>query len=84
MTPTVHLNGTGRETLLKEVVDAAHAVDAAWTALAAMTVHARDYYLQGPNALRQAEREHRERLEAIRAVYDDLLALWARIDQEGA
>jgi hypothetical protein len=82
-TPTVHLNGTSRESLLIQVSDAAHALDAAWTALCAMAPHGRDYYPQGVLALRDAEREHSARLDAISTVYLDLMALWERIDQAG-
>lgn len=83
MTPTIHLNGTGREALMTQVLDAAHAVDAAFTALCAMEPHGRDYYPQGANALRHAQREHGERIDAVRAIYRDLQKLAMRIDSAG-
>jgi hypothetical protein len=83
MTPTIHLNGTGRDALLRQVLDAAHAVDAAFEALCGMEPHGRDYYPQGPQAFRRAQNEHSERIEAVRAVYLDLNQLAQRIDRAG-
>jgi hypothetical protein len=83
MTPTIHLNGTGREALMTQVLDAVHAFDMVLTALCAMEPHGRDYYPQGANALRHAQREHGERYDAVRAVYLDLRNLALRIDRAG-
>lgn len=52
--PTVHLNGTGRDTLLTEYKEAHAALVAARDALVKTTCHGRDYYPQGPQAYYQA------------------------------
>lgn len=44
--PTVHLNGTGRETLFREYQSAYRAIREAREKFASTTCHARDYYVQ--------------------------------------
>jgi len=48
--PTVHLNGTSREELLRQLQDAWQAVFQARDALAKASPNARDYYPQGEHA----------------------------------
>jgi hypothetical protein len=55
--PTIHLNGTGRETLLAEYHAAYRAVLAARDAFHATTCNGRDFYPQGPDAYSQARTE---------------------------
>lgn len=79
MIPTVHLNGTGKHNLLSELETAYAAVGTAIDALRQVTVHGRDYYVQGPHAYGQARTEMDVRLDALRAVQDDLLAMHTAI-----
>lgn len=79
--PTIHLNGTSREYLFDEAVAAAGALRGAITALEAMTVNARDYYPQGPDAYPEAAREHRERIERVRGVLNEVYALLDSLDE---
>lgn len=53
--PVPHLNGTGRETLLREYREAHQALDAFAMALHRVTCHGRDYYLAGADALQEAK-----------------------------
>jgi hypothetical protein len=48
--PTVHLNGTGGDSLKREYHAAYKAIDAAMDALGAATSNGRDFYPQGPDA----------------------------------
>lgn len=79
--PTIHLNGTSREYLFEEAVSTAGALRGAITALEAMTVNARDYYPQGPDAYPEAAREHWERIERVRGVLNEVYALLDSLDE---
>lgn len=61
--PTIHLNGTGADSLKQEYRAARRAIGAAVDALAAATCNARDFYPQAPGAW---ERARAERAEAFR------------------
>lgn len=83
MIPTIHLNGTSRDALLTQVLDAAHAVTAAINAVAAAVPNGRDYYPQGPTALSLAMQEHGNRLWLLVNVLDQLQAIAEAIANEG-
>jgi hypothetical protein len=70
--PVVHLNGTGRETLLREYTAALAAVEIAFDALATATCHGRDYYPQGPDAYPEARRARNHHLDNLRHLIRDL------------
>jgi hypothetical protein len=82
--PTVHLNGTSADDLIAGYRYAMEAVDAAIDAVKATGPNGRDYYVQGPAALEQAQDEHRSRLVRLTAIADELrdLAI-AVMDQKG-
>lgn len=79
--PTIHLNGTSREYLFEEAVAAAGALRGAIAALEGMTVNARDYYPQGPDAYSEAAREHRGRIERVRGVLSEVYVLLDSLDE---
>jgi len=79
--PTIHLNGTSRQYLHEEALAAHRALSAAVDALAAMTVHARDYYPQGADAYAEAAREHRERIERVRQVLVEVADLCCALEE---
>jgi hypothetical protein len=70
--PTVHLNGTSRETLTAEYLAALRAVQAALVAVRAITVNGRDYYPQGPTVFYAAEDEHCARLQRLETTEAEL------------
>ena len=72
MAPRVHLNGTSGEALLDENRKARDAVAVAFALLAHGGPNARDYYVIGTDAFRQARDEHRDRLRQLRIVLDEL------------
>lgn len=70
MKPTIHLNGSSRETLQQGFEKAYRAINAAQEAFAECAPNARDYYVQGPDAYRRASAEYVRHAEAIRAALD--------------
>ncbi len=73
--PSVHLNGTSREELLRQVHDAGQAVWQARDALAKSSPNARDYYPQGELAYPAARAEHDRRARALLGVQEELEVL---------
>lgn len=70
--PTVHLNGTSYDELMRQVLDARDAIHKAEKALTDMAPNGRDYYPQGDDALRLAQAKHKERMNALRTIVYDL------------
>jgi len=58
--PTIHLNGTGAQSLKDEYRALRHAVLAAEDALVAATCNGRDFYPQEPGAFEAARREREQ------------------------
>jgi hypothetical protein len=73
--PTIHLNGSGRDSLVEGWEAAWSAAEAAFEALKRTAPNGRDFYPQGPEALAKAIDEHRDRLRKIQAVQDELQEL---------
>lgn len=82
MTPTVHLNGTDGNVLRDQYKEAADAVRAAIDAVCDAGPNARDYYVQGPDAYRAAQREHDARVEHLKRVRLELVALTEGIQDQ--
>ena len=66
--PTIHLNGTGADTLQQEYRAVRKAVDAAATALVHATCNARDFYPQEPGAWQRARDERAEAFRLLQLV----------------
>jgi len=75
MTPTVHLNGTGASELLDQVTDAGEAAYELIEALENMAPNGRDYYVQGPSALKKAMAEHQDRIKRVVDLRKELEAI---------
>ena len=73
--PTVHLNGTSRQSLIDDNDAAYNALRAAVRALEKAAPNARDYYVQGDGAFANAVAQHVARLTALRSVLADLEAI---------
>jgi hypothetical protein len=87
--PTIHLNGTGAESLEREYRAVRRAVAAAAEALAAATCNARDFYPQGSEAWHRAKAERAEAFRLLTQVSDyaeawELHAMDHRRGREGA
>lgn len=73
--PTIHHNGTSKRDLLEGYVNADAAIRKAMEAMAKTCPNGRDYYPQGPHAMGQAQREHEARMEALRDIAKQMVAL---------
>lgn len=70
--PLVHLNGSGRRSLLDGYTAAAQKVREALDALRDTAPNGRDYYPRGASALPRAIAEHDVRIQRLDAVLADL------------
>lgn len=70
--PSVHMNGTSRQELIRLNLEAIEAIDAAMEALGRAGPNGRDYYPQGPDATMEARRQHANRMHNLRAARDEL------------
>lgn len=66
--PTIHLNGTGADTLQREYRDLRKAVDAAAERLTTATCNPRDFYPQEPGAWQRARDERAEMFRLLQTV----------------
>ena len=82
--PTIHMNGTSRGALSDALREAASKLRDARAAIQETSPNGRDYYLQGPNAIRAATIEHVERLRKLDAVYDEIYALYEAVENAGS
>lgn len=79
--PTIHLNGTSRESLMDGFEAAYYALGKAYDVLKQTAPNGRDYYPQGPHALQQAADEHMARLRKIDEVRDEISELMCAISE---
>jgi len=82
MIPTIHLNGTSGEELRDQWTAAQRAIDDAITALCDAGPNARDYYVQGPDAALQAQREHEDRMKQLRSMRNDIAQIVDKIEEQ--
>ncbi len=75
--PTIHINGTGAETLRAEYQALSKALQAAEDRLLAATCNGRDFYPQGPDAYYVARQERDEMLAKLHEIMD-YAAAWHR------
>jgi hypothetical protein len=72
MKPTIHLNGTSKNELYRQLQEAHAALQDAQRMLAEAGPNARDYYLQGSDAIYRAQDEHYARMLKLTEVSKDL------------
>jgi len=80
--PTIHLNGTSKQSLLDDLDEAFDALNTAFNKLKRTAPNGRDYYPQGPDALEKAANAHFERLRKVQAVSDEIQELMLAIDEQ--
>jgi hypothetical protein len=73
--PTIHLNGSSKESLVHDARTAYSALLDAADALSRMSPHRRDYYT-APDTWDAATAEHAARIEAVQGVMDSV-SEWA-------
>jgi hypothetical protein len=81
--PTVHLNGTSKQSLLDGYDKAYTAIQDAYQELKQTAPNGRDYYVQEPGALDVAASEHHGRLAMLHHVMTELEQIMGEIDQQG-
>lgn len=82
--PSVHLNGTAKEALIKGYRDALSALSEAEKALTEAAPHPRDYYVQkNPNAYQQAAWAHRARMLRLKETKKEILAIAELVMEQG-
>lgn len=79
--PTLHMNGSGIANLRRELESAHTAGRAFLNALAEMTPNARDYYVN-PGTWESAIDAHQARMQSVRQVMDEILAIWHGIEDQ--
>lgn len=70
--PTVNLNGTSRDNLMLQYIDALNAFDTLRAALSAMAPHGRDYQTAPVGAYRTARTQHERRQKTIEVVRQEI------------
>jgi hypothetical protein len=83
VTPTIHLNGSGRNALVEKVCCSMDGVRKAIEALSDASPHGRDYYPQGNDAYLKAELAWQQRLGLLRDLYKELVEHAQEIDESG-
>lgn len=77
--PTIHLNGTSRETLLELYAKASDSLGMAYDDLKQAAPNGRDYYTQGPEAMDAAVAEHMDRLRRLDALKAEIDCLYGHV-----
>lgn len=72
MIPTIHLNGSSRADLMEQLYDQMKAIRTAIEVMLRTGPNGRDYYPQGPDAIKQAIKEHYDRTEKLHQVLREL------------
>jgi hypothetical protein len=73
--PTIHMNGTSRESLSKDYMEAYIAIRDAMDVLAKAGPNGRDYYPQGPEAIVRAQEHHRDQMMRLNSVAEELIGI---------
>ncbi len=81
--PMVHLNGTGKLSLLGQLSDASDALNAAYDAIKRAAPNGRDYYPLGPDAMQAATDQHLDRLQRLDAIKAELDAMAEHVYDAG-
>jgi hypothetical protein len=80
-TPTIHFNGTSRQTLLAQAEAAHEALNDAIEALRGMAPNGRDFYPQGNEAIRGAMAEHVGWLSTLQSMRAEITAYHERVTE---
>lgn len=85
--PSVHLNGTSKDELIRQLEEAGLAIRDAIEKLQGAAPHGRDYYVQDTttkeNAYREAAEEHRSRLVRMKSVLEEVVLIHERLVIDG-
>lgn len=78
--PCVHMNGTSKTSLQEALIAAVYDLQKARKSLIETAPHARDYYVISDTAYLPARAEYISRLTRLKAVEDELTAIYGAID----
>jgi hypothetical protein len=82
--PSIHLNGTGKDDLVRQLSEAHLKLSQARDVLAQAAPHQRDYYVQKDQSnYHRARKQHEARLRKIEEVMSELLDLGIFIQDGG-
>lgn len=79
--PTVHLNGTSREELIRQRIESGTAILNAINVLSANGPHMRDYYVV-PGSWKGAREKHGERIRTLDRIYNELRDEYDALNEE--
>jgi hypothetical protein len=77
--PTVHLNGTSRDSLIEQLSNAAQAIEAAIAAVCNAAPHPRDYYIQDGTPVLDIQAEHYDRVHRLLGVKTEIEEMLAHV-----
>lgn len=80
--PTVHLNGTSKDELIRQHVDVLQALRAAEKALAQACPNGRDYYVQPAGALAKALAAHEARIARVQSLIDEIEEIAVAVSEQ--
>lgn len=80
--PTIHLNGTSPDVLLKQCDTVGKALREAMDALESAAPHPRDFYVQGDNAFNEALSEYSHRKATLQQILKDYQAMHLGLRQQ--
>ena len=80
--PTIHLNGTGKDTLTAEYYVAYKAIKESINTLLDATLNGRDFYPQGSDAYYQAREERQDALSKLHQVKSYIEEMIAGIEEQ--
>ena len=80
--PTIHLNGSSKQTLMDDLLAAHKAIEVAIDKMRACAPNGRDYYIKGEGVIMKAQDEHWERCRKLQEVCDELMEIAVGIDQQ--
>jgi hypothetical protein len=83
LAPTVHWNGTSKQSLMDGYIHAIEALRKAQNALSSAAPNPRDYYVQGDGAANQAAKEHAKRYRDIAAIIRELEQIAEAVFDQG-
>ena len=69
--PDIHLNGSGQNNLLGQMVDAVNALKLAADAMREAYPHMRDYYTLDPAIHSEAFKQHQDRISRIESLIEE-------------
>lgn len=81
--PAVHLNGTSKDELLRQLCRASQVLTAAVEALREASPNQRDYYTQPPEEWRRAQAQHRGWITSVEFVKGEIDDVAFAVSQQG-